>query len=104
MSGCIESRDMFTLNPDGSGKVVHVATAPNLDLGFGGDAQAPSDPDMAGRKVVREMLKASKGVDAWRDVGYEMLDDGRVKIILAIATGGALGARVDPAPGNLSAG
>ena len=47
LAGCIKSKDEYTLNPDGSGKVVHEITQPLLqNINLGGDdedAGAPAD-------------------------------------------------------------
>jgi hypothetical protein len=96
--GCIETKDEFTVNPDGSGKVTHELTLPamNLEAGFqtmGGGAPGemgggkppsdmggskPSDPQAELKKSVREILSKSAGVDAWKDVSYKVTDDGRM--------------------------
>ena len=34
LSGCIEVKDEFIINPDGTGKVIHQATLQRLDFGF----------------------------------------------------------------------
>jgi hypothetical protein len=96
--GCIETKDEFIVNPDGSGKVTHELTFPamNLEAGFqtmGGGAPGemgggkpppemaggrPSDPQAQLKKSVREILSKSAGVDAWKDVSYKVTDDGRM--------------------------
>ncbi len=96
--GCIETKDEFTVNPDGSGKVIHELTFPamNLEAGFqtmGGGAPGemgggkppsemaggkPSDPNAQLKNSVREILSKSSGVDAWKDVSYKITDDGRM--------------------------
>jgi hypothetical protein len=72
-SGCFDTKEDFTINPDGSGKVVHECTFQTINLGD----QKP-DPDEALRSAVREVLEQSKGVEAWRDVSFKTLDDGRL--------------------------
>ncbi|MCX5637722.1 MAG: hypothetical protein NTX52_08540, partial [Planctomycetota bacterium] len=95
--GCIETKDEFTVNPDGSGKVIHEITFPvNLGAGFqamGGGAppemgdgkppsgmtgNKPSDPQAQLKDSVREILGKSSGVDAWKDVSYKITDDGKM--------------------------
>ena len=95
--GCIETKDEFTVNPDGSGKVIHEITFPaNLGAGFqamGGGAppemgdgkppsgmtgNKPSDPQAQLKDSVREILGKSSGVDAWKDVSYKVTDDGKM--------------------------
>jgi hypothetical protein len=80
-TGCIETSDKFTLNPDGSGKVTHTAVVANLGMDmFGGEGGSDQDPEKEARKAAKEMVESSEGVDAWSDVGFEALDDGRMKI------------------------
>lgn len=73
LSGCFETKQEFTLNPDGSGKVVHESKFQTMDLS---DGKRGSEKQM--KAAVAEILGQAKGVDAWRDVSYELLDDGRI--------------------------
>lgn len=73
LTGCFETKQEFTLNPDGSGKVVHESKFSAMDLS--GNKQG-SEKQM--KAAVAEIISKSKGVDAWRDVSYEMLDDGKI--------------------------
>jgi hypothetical protein len=75
LTGCFETTQEYTLNPDGSGKVVHESTFQRLNLSPGGDQ---ADPAEALRDAIRDVLKDAKGVDAWRDVTFKKLDDGRM--------------------------
>jgi hypothetical protein len=72
-SGCFDTTEDFTINPDGSGKVVHECTFQAFNLG---DQKA--DPKEALLSAVREVIEHSKGVEAWRDVSFKTLDDGRL--------------------------
>jgi len=74
LAGCFETKQEFTLNPDGSGKVVHESKFQTMDIGAGG--QKTSDKQV--KTAVAEILRQSKGVEAWRDVSYELLPDGRI--------------------------
>jgi hypothetical protein len=74
-SGCFDTQEDFTLNPDGSGKVVHECTFQSLNLNGNGDNE---DPGKALTNAVREVLEKAKGVDTWRDVTFKTLDDGRL--------------------------
>jgi len=40
-SGCFDTQEDFTLNPDGSGKVVHECTFQSLNLNGNGDNEDP---------------------------------------------------------------
>ncbi len=73
--GCFDTQEDFTLNPDGSGKVVHECTFQAVNLNVGNDSQ---DLGKTLTNAVRELLQQAKGVDAWRDVSFKTLDDGRL--------------------------
>ncbi len=73
--GCFDTQEDYTLNPDGSGKVVHACTFQALNLTAGNENE---DPGKALTNAVREVLEKSQGVDAWRDVTFKTLDDGRL--------------------------
>ncbi len=74
LAGCFETKQEFTLNPDGSGKVVHASTFQAMDIMGGGKG----DSAKQAKAAASELLTKSKGVDAWRDVSYEVLEDGRI--------------------------
>ena len=74
LSGCFETKQEFTLNPDGSGKVVHESTFQTMDITGGGQR----DAERQMKAAVAEVISQSKGVEAWRDVSYEIGDDGRI--------------------------
>jgi hypothetical protein len=73
LTGCFETKQEFTLNPDGSGKVVHESKFQTMDLSGG---KRGSEKQM--KAAVAEIISKAKGVDAWRDVSFELLDDGRI--------------------------
>jgi len=88
IAGCVETKDEFTVNPDGSGKIAHELTFASMDLGPGFEMGSegasfditggePSDPQAQLKKSVKEILSQSSGVDTWKDVSYKMTDDGR---------------------------
>ncbi len=74
-TGCFDTKDDVTLNPDGSGKVVHECTFQAVNLNMGNDNE---DPGKALTNAVREVLEKSRGVEAWRNVTFKTLDDGRL--------------------------
>jgi hypothetical protein len=61
LAGCFETKQEFTLNPDGSGKVVHESKFQTMDLS---DGKRGSDKQM--KAAVAEIINEAKGVDAWR--------------------------------------
>lgn len=73
LAGCFETKDEFTLNPDGSGKVVHESSFQNVNLSGDNDAS----PE-ALKEAIAKVIEAAKGVEAWRDVTFARLDDGRL--------------------------
>src|SRR5438445_786747 len=73
LSGCFETKEEFTLNPDGSGKVVHESSFQNMNLS--GDNEATEE---SLKEAIAKVIEGAKGVDAWRDVSYKRLDDGRL--------------------------
>jgi hypothetical protein len=75
-SGCLELSESFTLNPDGSGKVVVDTLSPDGSQ-FAPANQPKPKPDELVKKAIEGAIK-SKGVDAWSDVSGEIAKDGRV--------------------------
>jgi hypothetical protein len=73
LTGCFETKDEFTLNPDGSGKVVHECAFQHVNLTGENDAT-----EEALKEEIGKVIAQSKGVEAWRDVSYKRLDDGRL--------------------------
>lgn len=73
LTGCFETKDEFTLNPDGSGKVIHECSFQNVNLTGDNDVT-----EEALKEAVGKVMTSAKGVEAWRDVSYKRLDDGRL--------------------------
>ena len=67
VSGCIQTKQDFTLNSDGSGKVVVETILIMIPM----DEEAMKD-------AVRKVLEESSGVVAWKDVAFKRTDDGNV--------------------------
>ncbi len=69
--GCIELEQEYTINPDGSGKVVvHWIGAP---FDFGPDKA----PEAKAKSILKDEITKSEGVDAWKDVSCTARDDGK---------------------------
>jgi len=90
VAGCLEGKADFSLNPDGSGKVVgellFPSRAPWLQKRYTSrpaDPNAPpepaADPQEEMRECVAAILKRSVGIDAWKDVSFQRAADGRVQ-------------------------
>jgi hypothetical protein len=87
LNGCIDMEEDYTVNPDGSGKLVRVATM-DVASGLGalsalaGPAAKPptaKDKEEMKKGMVLGMLQSSPGIEAWKDVTAETLPDGRIK-------------------------
>ena len=74
LAGCFETKQEFTLNPDGSGKVVHESTFQNVTF-----SSKNETPEQQLKQAIGDVIKRTKGVDAWRDVSFKLLDDGRIQ-------------------------
>lgn len=74
LSSCFETEQEYTLNPDGTGKVVMKSVFPNISFD-GNDEQT----DESLKKAVADFIKQTEGVEVWKDVSYSWSDDGRVK-------------------------
>ncbi|MEM6821209.1 MAG: hypothetical protein AAF558_04550 [Verrucomicrobiota bacterium] len=75
LTSCLETKDHYIINPDGSGKVKHQALFQQVTINLSGEKR---DPEKDSRKAVMALLKDSKGVEAWSDVTYKIQPDGRV--------------------------
>jgi hypothetical protein len=71
LTGCFDTKDEFTINPDGSGKVIHECTFQLMNVNL---TETKSDPQEALQDTIRSLLQDAKGVDAWRDVTYKRID------------------------------
>ncbi|MHC4871637.1 MAG: hypothetical protein ACYTFY_07320 [Planctomycetota bacterium] len=85
-SGCIQQRRKVYLNPDGSGKIEMTVTTPQMNAmmagmsGMGGANVPKPDPEAEALKAVTKMVKSSDGIDAWKDVSYKVLENGKMKL------------------------
>jgi hypothetical protein len=77
-AGCHQLREEYTLNPDGSGKVELRRLAP-MAMTMAG-APKELDPEAEARKAARTLVEKSRGVAAWKDVGWEVRPDGRILV------------------------
>lgn len=73
LTGCFETKDDFTLNPDGSGKVVHESSFQAMSFG-----DEDATPEAKLKDAIAKVIDKAKGVEAWRDVTFKQLDDGRM--------------------------
>ena len=79
LSGCLEGEQIFTLNPDGSGKVSVEFTAPlQRPIGPVPANTLPRSASQRAEDAVVDLLNYAEGVEAWKDVSYRVTDDGRL--------------------------
>lgn len=69
--GCIDMEEEYTLNPDGSGKVVVRWVGAPLDFNNEKTAEARA------ASILRDEVTKSEGIDAWKDVSCAARDDGK---------------------------
>ena len=73
LSGCFDTKDQFTLNSDGSGKVIHESSFQSMNLTGDND-----NSEASLKEAIAKVIEQAKGVEAWRDVMFKRLDDGRL--------------------------
>jgi hypothetical protein len=76
LTGCFDTKENFTLNPDGSGKVVVESVFAPFSMDMSNDKQTPEQKLNSSMRSVFENIK---GVEAWKDVTFVQQDDGKVK-------------------------
>jgi hypothetical protein len=76
-AGCIDFEEEFTLNPDGSGKVVVQWVYAPVEIKMDRE-QEPVHADEAVKKAARDELEKSEGVECWKDVSTKLRDDGKI--------------------------
>lgn len=75
LSACYETKQEFTLNPDGSGKVLHECSFQSFNMSANGENDSSEEALQA---AIAKIITDSKGVDAWTDVSFKRLDDDRM--------------------------
>ena len=75
ITGCIEEKSEFTLNPDGSGKVVYETTI--QPIGYRRREGAINSQVELYRRI-EGILTDSAGIDAWKDVSYKFAMEGNI--------------------------
>ncbi|GEM_PF-6794549 len=85
LTGCCEFTEEYTINPDGSGKVILETAFQEVDINDGFVFSVTVNkvkkekltPEMDLKKSVSKVLN-TKGVDVWKDVEAKYLSDGRM--------------------------
>ncbi|HUF60462.1 MAG TPA: hypothetical protein VMN36_00175 [Verrucomicrobiales bacterium] len=81
VTGCVETEETWTLNPDGSGKVSYHMKMINAASALGDSLQGLGealDPKEIAKTQAKQLIENSDGIDAWSDVHYEVGDDGKL--------------------------
>lgn len=79
-AGCFETKQVITLNPDGSGKVeIDALLAVSPMMAAAGGGKAP-DANLIAQQSVRQMVTDSQGIDAWSGVSADVTKEGKVHI------------------------
>lgn len=78
LGGCFDTRQDITLNPDGTGRAIIESTFAPPDLLL--KSAGPRTTDTPGRQALRDLIDKATGVDAWRDLSWRELEDGRVTV------------------------
>jgi hypothetical protein len=78
LSGCIEEKNEYYVNPDGSGKVVReVLSVGGGGINFGGNETEPDTATQL-KELTRDALQNAKGIETWADVTAKVSDDGKL--------------------------
>lgn len=77
---CFQEEKVFTLNPDGSGKVEFKTTF-SLDsiIKFTSEGEAEPSLEEKAKEAVAKIFEKSEGVAAWTDVSYKIDDEGKIE-------------------------
>jgi hypothetical protein len=77
LAGCLETSQVFTLNPDGSGKVAFDIRRQPTTQGMG-ETDAP-EPAVQALRELEGYMRRGEGVEAWSDLVHEVMADGRIR-------------------------
>lgn len=73
--GCVNVEQKYYINPDGSGKVEY-SSKMKTDFTIGNENETP---EAKAKESVKRIMEKSKGIIAWKDVSYELLDNGKMQ-------------------------
>lgn len=76
LTGCFELEQIFTLNPDGSGKVEVKTVFHNKMLLVSNSGKSTPQEKLV--STIASLLEESKGIEAWKDVTYRIEKNDRV--------------------------
>ena len=75
-TGCIQTFNEYTINPDGSGKVNHRSIVHPMNF----QDLSPPDPEKQAASAVKTLLNESSGVDVWKDVQVRITADQGIEL------------------------
>jgi len=75
--GCFETKQEYTINPDGSGKVACELAMQDMAAAMTPDAPPASEDQI--RQTARQIVSQSRGIEAWKDVSFGRAEDGRIR-------------------------
>ncbi len=79
LAGCLDRKEALTLNPDGSGKITFETVFAPPPRPIGNVAPPPLTEKQLtarARQSAETLVLKTRGVDAWKDVTYEVTKDG----------------------------
>ncbi|QOV92178.1 hypothetical protein [Humisphaera borealis] len=76
VTGCLELMQAYTLNPDGSGKVVIDTVTPARNQFAPQDK--PQKPEDIVKEAIQERISGGAGIDAWSDISCELTKEGKI--------------------------
>ena len=75
LAGCLDSTQDYVLNPDGSGKVAVKMVFSKIEIG----PEKPAAEALA--DAARDEVEKAEGVDAWTNVSFKTLPDGKSEFL-----------------------
>ncbi len=79
-SGCVEEKQEYVLNPDGSGKVIYEVNVMPVQTFMSNENSnlKISVPKKKAREGAAKIINDSTGVEVWKDISYEYTDEGKI--------------------------
>jgi len=78
VTGCLEEKSEYTINPDFSGKATFEFTFTPSHIA---QSAPPDAPEQIIKPEIERMLKESKGIDTWKDISFGLTDEGQAHFI-----------------------
>lgn len=85
LSSCVETKQVYHLNADGSGKLHIEATFSKMKMqaktGKNQKSEGPTREDSAEMyESVRSMMKQTEGIEAWDSIQYSLTETGKTRV------------------------